>query len=94
VFGGRHAWALLDDGTVSCWGLNNLGQLGPDAGQGSAAPKPVADLSRVVQLDAGCFYTCALRRDGTVWCWGENDDGELGDRGVASGPDPVTVALP
>ncbi len=71
--------ALLDDGTVACWGSNEFGQLGRGdaAGPGdSATAMRVEGLSDVVQLD----HTCAVDRDGGVWCWGtgaflRNDSG-------------------
>ncbi len=61
--------ALLDDGTVACWGSNGYGELGrgDDAGTGdSATAARVAGLADVVQLD----HTCAIDKDGAAWCWG------------------------
>ncbi len=61
--------ALLDDGTVACWGANGAGQLGrgEDASTlDSANAERVVGLSHVVSLD----HTCAVDDSGGVWCWG------------------------
>lgn len=61
--------ALLDDGTVACWGANEAGQLGrgEDASTAdSAVAARVAGLTNVVKLE----HTCALDASGSVWCWG------------------------
>jgi alpha-tubulin suppressor-like RCC1 family protein len=61
--------ALLDDGTVACWGSNGYRELGrgDDAGtEDSATAARVEGLSNVVQLD----HTCAVDKDGGASCWG------------------------
>ena len=61
--------ALLDDGTVACWGANGAGQLGrgEDASTlDSANAARVIGLSHIVSLD----HTCAVDDAGGVWCWG------------------------
>ncbi|OJY23749.1 MAG: hypothetical protein BGO98_17525 [Myxococcales bacterium 68-20] len=59
--------ALLDDGTVACWGANADGQLGnPEAIGASPVPMRVSGLSKVTALD----HTCAVDSDGSVFCWG------------------------
>ncbi len=85
--------ALLDDGTVACWGANARGQLGrgEDGGTAdSAKPARVVGLADVVELD----HTCARDKSGSVWCWGEgpflrNDAGA-----VSSEPTPVKLPVP
>lgn len=61
--------ALLDDGTVACWGENMSGQLGrgPESLSNSATPERVPGLSNVVHLE----NTCAVDADGSTWCWGQ-----------------------
>lgn len=93
--GDRHTCALLDDGTVSCWGNNSAGQLG--VGNTSASPSPlrVRDLDRVTHITSGpssARHTCALRDDGGLWCWGANDHGQLGDGSTDTRLVPVLVA--
>lgn len=80
---GAHHTCALADGNVSCWGLNDLGQLGVSTTlRSSAQPVPV-DRSgvlagkQVTALDAGARHTCAIA-DGAVYCWGSNMHGALG----------------
>jgi alpha-tubulin suppressor-like RCC1 family protein len=75
--------ALLADGTVSAWGLNNFGQLGNNSLTDRPFPGPVLGLTGVTQVSAGMFHALALKNDGTVWAWGSDVTGELGD-GVPS----------
>jgi alpha-tubulin suppressor-like RCC1 family protein len=66
--------ALLEDGTVSCWGGNDQRQLGYDAGSGfppaSASARLVTGLSGVTSVSVGEGNACASVTDGGVLCWG------------------------
>lgn len=85
--GGNHSCALLGDGTVKCWGKNNVGQLGlgdtRDRGTGLwplGDALPAVDLGSnvtVIDIAAGGNHTCALL-EGGVKCWGNNSWGQLG----------------
>jgi alpha-tubulin suppressor-like RCC1 family protein len=85
-----HTCALHDDGTVSCWGDNELGQLGSAPRGQSRIPRPVTGLppgDRVVEIDAGEDTTCAVVESGHVWCWGR----VLGATGGSFTIDPTEV---
>uniref|UniRef100_A0AAU2K358 RCC1-like domain-containing protein n=1 Tax=Streptomyces sp. NBC_00049 TaxID=2903617 RepID=A0AAU2K358_9ACTN len=96
-----HSLALLSNGTVKAWGLNDLGQLGNGSTSGMSgtpvtviAPgNPSAPLGGVRELDGGISHSLALLSNGTVRAWGDNSVGQLGNgsTGGASGT-PVTVA--
>lgn len=79
--GRNHSCALLEDGTVRCWGLNTLAQLGNGEINEDVdrypTPVPVMGLSDAVELAAGGSHNCARRRDGTVVCWGWGNLGQL-----------------
>lgn len=97
------SYALLEDGTVVAWGLNNDGQLGNGVFGGtgesgsspkaSTAPVRVTGLSDIIQVEAGWRHAVALRRDGTVWAWGRRDDGAVGD-GAPKGLRAVMAVAP
>ncbi|MCB9748785.1 MAG: hypothetical protein H6713_02135 [Myxococcales bacterium] len=82
--GGDHTCALLDDGSVRCWGDNTYGQLGyghTDVIGDDEPPKYVSAVNvggAVKQLAAGTYHTCALLTSGAVRCWGNGDYGQLG----------------
>ena len=77
--GGRHTCVLNTDGTVSCFGKNDFGQLGqPLSTPANPTPTTVAGISNVTSITAGEVFTCATKSDGTVWCWGDNGVGQLG----------------
>ncbi|MBE3551165.1 MAG: hypothetical protein IMX03_08080 [Brockia lithotrophica] len=95
--GSGHSLALLPDGTVWAWGLNDSGQLGnSQVGVGekshSATPVQVEGLTDVVQVAAGWGHSLAVKKDGTVWAWGSNSWGQLGNGRVGgSSATPVQV---
>jgi hypothetical protein len=76
--GKSHACALLDDGTVRCWGSNYSGQLGDGTTTFRTAPVAVSGLRNVAFIAAGDRHTCAALLEGSVSCWGANDHGQVG----------------
>jgi len=90
--------ALLNGGTLLCWGANNARQLG--AGVASAqsnVPVEMMDstgqsaLNEVVAITGGKDDFCALSADGEVDCWGQNEYGQLGGGSTAGSSIPVPV---
>ncbi|MEM6290487.1 MAG: hypothetical protein AAGA54_04450 [Myxococcota bacterium] len=91
---GDHACAVLEDGTVRCWGFNELGALGlgntdvvGDDEDPSSVPALTFD-APAVEVQTGLRHTCVRLETGVVKCWGRNTLGELGLGHV----DPVTTA--
>ena len=92
VSGGRYfTCALLDDGTVKCWGwwqYAGLGEVGQNRGEdpdqlGDHLPPLNLGAGRhATRIQASYSNTCATLDDGTITCWG------------ASGPTPTPGALP
>lgn len=81
--GAFHSCAVLSDGTVTCWGQNDAGQIGvpKDPSQPHVSPGTSIDLGTgrsALQVTAGTSHTCARLDDFSVKCWGFDSDGELG----------------
>jgi alpha-tubulin suppressor-like RCC1 family protein len=84
--GGDHTCAVLDDGTVRCWGAGRGGQLGyastanigDDETPGSVGPVDLGPGRTAVAISAGGNSTCARLDDGSVRCWGSGNAGLLG----------------
>ena len=80
--GDSHTCAVLDDGSVSCWGYNGDGQLGDGTTANRSTPTPTSSLGTgrtAVAISSGWLHTCAVLDDGSVTCWGLNIAGQLGD---------------
>ncbi|MBW3609710.1 MAG: hypothetical protein KY463_15495 [Actinobacteria bacterium] len=81
-----HTCAILDDGTVRCWGYGALGRLGygnssavgDDETPGSMEPVNLGPGRTAKAISAGFEHTCALLDDGSVRCWGSASFGQLG----------------
>jgi len=80
--GAQHTCAILDDGSVSCWGWNWGGQLGDGTNTDRNTPTPTSSFGEgrtAVAISGGVDHTCAILDDGSVSCWGYNANGRLGD---------------
>ncbi|MEM4719456.1 MAG: hypothetical protein QXG18_01150 [Candidatus Pacearchaeota archaeon] len=82
---GGYGCALLDNGTVMCWGYNGFGQLGTGTTVSAKTsvtvmngPFPLQNVVDIIATGSDYGTTCALIRDGTVMCWGFNRYGQVG----------------
>jgi alpha-tubulin suppressor-like RCC1 family protein len=102
--GFAHTCALLDNGSVVCWGYNGNGQLGvgdttdrgDDPGELPTTAVPLGAGRTATAITAGSAHTCALLDNATVTCWGYNGNGQLGvgdtaTRGDNPGELPTTA---
>jgi alpha-tubulin suppressor-like RCC1 family protein len=99
--GHRHTCAVLDGGSVWCWGSNSDGELGDGTMNDALKPRQVVSLpTGAISVHAGGYdsptagehsHTCALLLGGIVYCWGNNDHGQLGTGDTTSSATPVEV---
>ena len=81
-----HTCAVLDNGSVRCWGFGGNGRLGygntsnvgDDESPGSVDPVNLGVGRTAVAISAGGAHTCAVLDNGSVLCWGFGEDGRLG----------------
>jgi alpha-tubulin suppressor-like RCC1 family protein len=81
--GTYHTCAVLDDGSVRCWGFGANGELGygnasPVSSPATAGPVNLGPGHTARAITAGAGHTCAIREDGSVLCWGFGLEGQLG----------------
>ena len=78
--GVTHTCSVGDDGSVYCWGANNIGQLGDNTITQRLTPIQVKGgdqggvfLSSVNHISAGnkySYHTCAIDDNNISYCWG------------------------
>jgi alpha-tubulin suppressor-like RCC1 family protein len=87
------SYALLQNGTVMSWGLNQNGELGNGTfSQHEDVPGPVSRLEGVTAISSTSEHVLALLNDGTVKAWGSDRYSALGDGGTKDEKRPITVA--
>jgi alpha-tubulin suppressor-like RCC1 family protein len=104
ISGSNYSCAILDNGSVKCWGKNNYGQLGLDYTPDSLGHQPGEmgdNLSSIIlgtgrtatAIAAGIHHSCAILDNGSVKCWGLNNRGQLGiDNTTTMGDNPGEMA--
>ncbi len=70
--GFEHGCAVLESGSVKCWGSNESGQLGDGTTTPHLTPVTVTGINDAVAVTSGHDFTCALTRNGGVKCWGSS----------------------
>jgi alpha-tubulin suppressor-like RCC1 family protein len=97
-----HTCAVLDGGSVRCWGFGGGGRLGygnqssigDDETPGSVGPVDLGAGRKAEAIGAGAFHTCARLDDSSVRCWGFGGEGRLGygnERSVGDDETPGSV---
>jgi alpha-tubulin suppressor-like RCC1 family protein len=105
--GDQHSCAILDNGTVRCWGggfrgrtgHGSIDNIGDDAGEMPGVSVSLGAGRTATAISAGAFHTCARRDDGSVICWGASDSGtlgygnsvDIGDNEAASAGGPLSL---
>jgi len=83
----RHTCAILEDGSLKCWGANHNGQLGNHSDASCNQRNSPTGLCDYINLGSGRTavsvsssyrQTCVILDDGSLKCWGHNDNGQLG----------------
>ena len=100
--GSRHTCAILDNGSVSCWGSSQRGQLGNGGTIPYSYPTLTSSLGTgrtAVALSSGYrshnafggYFTCAILDTGVVTCWGDGTSGQLGNGGTSDRTTPTAT---
>jgi alpha-tubulin suppressor-like RCC1 family protein len=82
--------AVLDNGTMSCWGDGISGRFAdanstPHFVSVPSTPFPLGAGLTATAVAVGDDHSCATANDGTVRCWGSRDSGRLGDGSIGAG---------
>ena len=97
--GNDSACVLHLRGGVSCWGRNNVGQVGDGTTTRRSVPVRLNSLSDAVDISVSSgsptvgAHACALHQNGSVSCWGGNKVGQLEDGTLNDGLTPRRVRL-
>ena len=84
--------AILDSGSVRCWGGNMWGQLGNGTAVATIlGTVPVTGLTDATAIAAGVGHACAVTASQQIKCWGSSFSGQLGvnDQNVYNTPQSV-----
>jgi alpha-tubulin suppressor-like RCC1 family protein len=95
--GGADSCAIVNGGSVECWGFNPFGQLGDGLATGASdlwvfhPEQFVTGISNASEVAAGANHVCARLQTGAIECWGYNAFGQLGDGSVENRLTPVVA---
>lgn len=87
--------ALLEDGSLKCWGYNDYGLLGDGTTTASHTIAKTVNFGAdtVVDVVSANYRFCATLSSGSIKCWGMNSSGELGDGTRTNRYLPTTLSV-
>lgn len=89
-----HGCAILNDGSVRCWGGGSaLPTGGVSGGVPTGNPSFLLGGKKATAISAGNNATCALNEDQDVYCWGNGDAAQLSTGTNTTIKDPTKVDL-
>ena len=88
--GSTSSCALLDTGSVRCWGSNGAGELGNGSTTPSQSVQTVSLGATAVGISVGDRRACAVMVSGDAMCWGAGMPGDSSTGGTST---PVYAAL-
>jgi alpha-tubulin suppressor-like RCC1 family protein len=93
--GEKHTCVVRTDSQLSCFGGNNVSQIGQSAnGTVNATPTVVAGTTGAMAVASGNNHTCVITTNNALSCFGGNDFGQVGapQNAPVSTPTPQVVA--
>ena len=75
---------LMTNAGITCWGRNNMGQVGIGTALTVGASMATLQLVQLptgevaTSISMGSQHSCALLKSGSIACWGDNTKGQLG----------------
>ena len=97
--GNDSACVLHLGGGVSCWGRNDVGQVGDNSTTRRSVPVRLGSIADAVDISVSSSspavgaHACALHRNATVSCWGSNQVGQLEDGTFTNRLTPTRIRL-
>ncbi len=99
--GHQSTCAVLDNGSLRCWGYGGEGRLGYNSTSNVAdgigatilATGDVPVGASVTQVAAGPHFTCAILSTNTLRCWGASNMGETGYSSTATVGDGIGLSI-
>lgn len=77
--GGKHACALFNNGTVTCWGHGAYGQLGNGAVTATVVNPYTTPFTTAVKIDVARDTTYVVTAAGALYAFGQDTYGQLGN---------------
>lgn len=73
------ACALITDGTIRCWAMNQSSSLGQAINPGMISAHQIAGITNAIGISVGNAVACAALADGQIKCFGFGGSGRLGN---------------
>lgn len=84
----------MSDGSVRCWGSEDLAQVGDGSGTAKLTPTPTGTIPEAaISISAMATHTCIRTASKKAYCWGDNSNYGIGDGTKFVAPVPKLVTL-